>query len=138
MRWQWLILALALLAGCDGPYRQTWHGVTLPSGAMVKITSFYLVWGVEHDERNPRDDCFSLEFVTNIPSGDEAARERELQEVFELIRPASETWGLKTAEVARFPTIERKGHYDLFAYKRAADGKWTYARSDRKVFATDQ
>jgi hypothetical protein len=131
-----LLLGLLLLAGC-GPYHQLWHDVVLPSGATVKVTSFYLVWGIDDDIRKPSEDCLALEFVTNIHTDDAAASERELSEVFELIRPASESWGFKTASIARFPMIERKGHYDLFAYKRAADGKWTYEHSDRKVFSTD-
>lgn len=131
------VVAFALPAACGGPFRQLWHGVVLPSGATVKITSFNLVWGAEHDDRDPGKDCLALEFVSNV-RGDDAAGERELQEVFELIRPASESWGLRSAEIARFPTVERKGHYDFFAYSRTADGKWVYERSDRKVFATDQ
>ena len=134
----WLLsFCLLSVAGCDQKFHQIWHSVTLPSGAVVKVTSFNLVWGVGHDERNPGDDCLALEFVTNIPHGDDAARERELQEVFELIRPASESWGFKSATIARFPTLERKGHYDFFAYSRGASGTWSYERTDRKVFSTD-
>ncbi|HZP67507.1 MAG TPA: hypothetical protein VFB32_14485 [Rudaea sp.] len=132
-----LISGLVMLVGCDIRQYQIWHGVTLSSGAVVKITAFNFAWGVEHDERHPRDDCFALEFVTNVANGDEAARERELADVFELIRPAAETWGLTTATVARFPTLERKGHYDFFAYARAPDGTWAHKREDRKVFSTD-
>jgi hypothetical protein len=131
------LLILAALAGCDEQFRQPWHSVTLPSGAWVKITSFNLAWDSEHDARNPRGDCFALEFVSNVPSGDTAAREHELQEVFDLMRPASESWGLHSATIARFPTVFRKGHYDLLVYTRAADGTWTHTREDRTVFANE-
>ncbi len=130
-------IVLFLLAGCDQVFRPVWHVVTLRSGAVVKVTAMNLVWGVEHDDRDANEDCFAMEFVSEIPASDESARERELSDVFELIRPASETWGFASATVARFPTLDRKGHYDFFLYARAADGSWSYQRTDRKVFAND-
>ncbi len=132
-----IVLIASCLAGCDQEFRPIWHSVTLASGAVVKVTSMNLVWGVEHDSRDERQDCFALEFVSAIADSDEPARQRELSDVFELVRPASETWGFNSASIARFPTIERKGHYDFFLYTRAANGSWSYERSARKVFSTD-
>jgi len=36
-----------------------------------------------------------------------------------------------------FPTLQRKGRYDLYGFERNADGRWTFTRSDAKVFAND-
>jgi len=109
----------------------------LPSSKSVKVTSFNLVWGVEHDDRDPRKDCFALEYVTAKPEADPKAREQEALEVFELIRPVSELWGLDIATLAGFPTVDRKGHYDMYVFRRAADGKWSCTVHPSKVFAND-
>jgi hypothetical protein len=57
--------------------------------------------------------------------------------MFELIRPISELWGLKTAEVSAFPSVERKGKYFQYAFSRGPDGKWNFERKPAKVFAND-
>ena len=132
-----LILALVLVAGCDGPFRTLWHGENLASGGSVKVTSFNLVWGVEHDDRDVNTDSFAIEYVTANPGADVAQREAEAAQVFELIRPVSEQWGLRTAQMAAFPTLARKGHYDLYWFEHQPDGHWSFKRSDAKVFATD-
>jgi hypothetical protein len=41
------------------------------------------------------------------------------------------------ATLAAFPILERKGHYDLYIFERAADGRWSFKRSDMKVFANE-
>src|SRR6266480_748438 len=89
-----------------------------PSGRSVKVTSCLLVWGAEHDERFPSNDCFALEFVYTDPDANDEAHEQEAKEVFELIRPVSEQWGFATATVAAFSTIERGRWYDLFIFER--------------------
>ncbi len=129
-------LIFMCLCGC-GEYRGVWHEQKLPSGRIVKVTSFNLVWGVEHDERDPGKDCFSMEYVMADPDADAKAHEQEVREVFELIRPVSELWGFKSAEVAGFPTVNRKGRYDWYLFVREADGKWSFKVESRKVFATD-
>ena len=131
-----LVLMLPALMNC-GDYHQVWHNQVLPSGKMVKITSFHLVWGVEHDERDPGKDCFALEFVFTNPQADPQVHEQEAWEVFELIRPISELWGFNTATLAGFPTTQRKGAYDLFVFNRPPDGKWSSQRYSAKVFAND-
>ena len=131
-----VLFILPLLAGCTAG-RPIWHDQVLPSGKTIKVTSFHLVWGVEHDERDAGKDCFALEFVSANPAADPAAKEREALEVFELIRPASELWGFKSAEISGFPAVERKGRYEIFAFTRGADGRWSVARHSAKVFATD-
>lgn len=109
----------------------------LSSGTHVKVTSFNLVWGVEHKDRNKGVDQLALEYVSSFTNGDEQGRERELLEVFELIRPASEQWGFDHAQVAAFPTIKRKGKYDLYLFDRTSEGKWAFTRKQMKVFVND-
>ncbi|HAM71304.1 MAG TPA: hypothetical protein DCM86_06645 [Verrucomicrobiales bacterium] len=124
------------LTGC-GENRPVWRDQALPSGRTVKVTSCLLTWGIEHDERTPGQDSFALEFVSSTPGATPAARTQEAREVFELIRGASETWGFKHGSVAGFPTLERKGKYDLYLFDRAADGQWSVKQESRKVFITD-
>ena len=133
-----LVLALLSIAGCDGPFRTPWHAETLASGSTIKVTSLNLVWGGEHDEHALGQDCFALEYVTSYPGGDAKQREAEGAEAFELVRPASELWGFRTASLAAYPTLERKGHYDLYLFERQPDGKWSFTRTDTKVFANDK
>ena len=87
--------------------------------------------------RDPGKDCFALEFVSANPTADPAAKDREALEVFELIRPISELWGLKSAVISGFPSVERKGRYEILAFTRGADGRWSFTRQSAKVFATD-
>lgn len=124
-----LVLLLMLLAGCDaifgGPFRTPWHAESLPSGNTIKVTSFNLVWGAEHDEHTLGKDCFAIEYVTSYPNADAKQREAEAAEAFELVRPASEQWGFREATVAAIPTLDHRGLYDLYWYQRQADGHWS-------------
>ena len=125
-------------AGCDDHFRTLWHGEKLASGNMIKVTSFNLVWGTEHDDRDVGQDSFAIEYVTALPGADATLRETEAAEVFAaLVRTASEQWGFHTASLAAFPRLERKGRYDLYLFRRGSDGAWSYTRSEPKVFATD-
>ena len=134
-----ILLALVLLfvVGCDDHFHTLWHGQTLPSGSMVKVISFNLVWGIEHDDRDVSKDSFAIEYVTAFPGADVKIREAEAAEVWELVRPVSEQWGFRTASMAAFPTLNRRGRYDIYACERQADGKWTVTRGEMKVFASD-
>jgi hypothetical protein len=132
-----LALILPLMAACTDHVRTVWHDQKLPSGSTVKVTSFNLAWGVEHDERRTGDDAFAVEYVSAAPQADQQRRDAEAAEVFELIRPLSEQWGLRVASIAGFPSLERKGRYDLYRFERQADGRWSFTRSAAKVFATD-
>lgn len=123
-----IVLAVTALAACSD--RPLWHDQVLPSGKTIKVTSFNLVWGIEHDERDVSKDCLQLEFVWSNPAADPAAQEREAWEVFELIRPASELWQFKTAIVSVFPTLEHRGRHSFFTFTRGADGKWTSTRGE--------
>jgi hypothetical protein len=131
-----VLFALPSLLGCSVT-RPIWHDQLLPSGKTIKVTSFNLVWGVEHDERDADKDCFALEFVSANPTADPAAQEREALEVFELIRPASELWGFKAAVISGFPSVERKGRYEIFTFTRGSNGQWSFTRQSAKVFAND-
>lgn len=130
-------IALALLLGGCGEFQRPWHDQRLPSGQVVAISSCMLVWGAEHDERFPDRDSFALEYVATQPDAPFALREREARDVFELIRPLSELWGFRQASVAGFRSVERKGRYDLFVFRRGADGKWQAEHIASKVFAND-
>ena len=132
-----LIVPLLLVTACSGPFRTLWHDVKLPSGKTVKVTSCLLTWGVEHDDRDVTKDSFALEYVVTEPQADAKRRESEALEVFELIRPTSELWGLPSASIAAFPKLERKGRYDLYVFQHQPDGRWTLTRSEMKVFAND-
>jgi hypothetical protein len=127
---------LAALCGC-GVYHSPWREQRLPSGRHVKVTSFNLVWGAEHDDHALGGDCFSIEYVTTKPEADPKTRAQEAVEVFELIRPVAELWGFKSAELAGFPTVVRKGHYDFYLFVRGANGEWSFTVEPRKVFAND-
>lgn len=129
-----LFMGLWLL---EGDSRPIFHDQVLPSGKTIKVTSFHLVWGIEHDERDVNQDSFALEFVTANPQADTKAHEQEALEVFELIRPISEQWGFNMATLSGFPSIQRKGHYDIYVFKRSLDGKWTVKREPAKVFVND-
>jgi hypothetical protein len=131
-----VVLSILSLAGC-GQSRSIWHDQKLASGKTIKVTSCLLAWGVEHDERDASKDSFALEYVSADPQAEVARREAEATEVFELIRPISEQWGFRSASIAGFPSVERKGRYDLYWFERRADGRWSFMRSERKVFATD-
>src|SRR5262245_56942110 len=133
-----VVATIALLSGCGGAPRPLWHDVKLPSGKTVKVTSFNMVWGIEHDERDAAKDSFALEYVMTDPQADVARREAEAREVFELVRPASEQWGFPTASLAAFKTVERKGRYDLYLFQRQPGGAWAFTRSEAKVFVTDR
>jgi hypothetical protein len=129
---------VALATGCDDHFRTLWHGEKLPSGGMVKVTSFNLVWGIEHDDRNVGQDSFAIEYVSAEPGADSNRREAEAAEVFAaLVRPVSEQWEFRTASLAAFPTLQRKGRYDLYLFQRGPAGTWSYTRSETKVFAHD-
>jgi hypothetical protein len=117
--------------------RTVFHDQALPSGKTVKVTMCNFAWGVEHEERRVRDDCFILEYVSTVPHADLAAVDRETLEVFELIRPVSELWGLKTASVSAFPKVERKGKYFIYSFKRTPAGVWVHERTPAKVFVND-
>ena len=131
------VLALPLLSGCSDHFRPVWHDHQLPSGKTIKVTSFNLVWGVEHDERDGSKDCFALEYVSANPQAEPAGREAEAAEVFELVRPISEQWGFRVVSMAGFPTLERKGKYDMYLFERKPDGRWSSMRSEAKVFSSD-
>jgi hypothetical protein len=121
-----LVLVLMFAAGCDGPFRTPWHSETLASGSTIKVTSFNLVWGSEHDDHTLGKDCFAIEYVSSFPDADTKGREAEAAEAFELVRPASEQWGFREATVAAIPTLEHRGLYDLYWFQRQPDGHWSF------------
>jgi hypothetical protein len=122
---------LMLLASCDssiGPFRTAWHPEKLASGSTIKVTEFDLVWGAGHgdDDHVMGPDCFKITYVTQLPGADEKQRQAEALQAFELVRPISEQWGLRTAEVGAIPTLEHRGPYDVYHFRQAADGSWSF------------
>lgn len=127
VRWTFVLMLVAA-AGCDDsrfPFRTPWHPEKLASGSTIKVTSLNLVWGAEHDEHTLGKDCFAIEYVALRPDADANARQAEAAEVFELIRPASEQWGFDEATVGAIPTLEHRGSYDVYWFRRQSDGHWS-------------
>jgi hypothetical protein len=124
-----VFLAMALSWSCsDGPSRPLVHEQRLASGKAVKVVSCVFAWGVEHDERHPNQDGFALEYLSDVPHERTQDLEREVLEVFELIRPLSEQWRLSSASVTALRTPERTGTYDAFGFTRSADGRWSHTQ----------
>lgn len=115
--------------GCGGAGqgRALVHEQRLPSGRVVKVVSCLLAWGVEHDERDAAKDSFAIEYLSSVPRDPSTGLEREATEVFELIRPVSEQWGLSIATVTALRTTERTGTYDVFTFTRAPSGAWSHS-----------
>ena len=107
-----------------------------PNGRAIEVISFNLVMSAQHDRRVPDNDCFSLEYVSSA-AADPHSREREALEVFELIRPISEQWGFTKATLAAFKSVTRKGRYDLFVFRQAPAGKWSFIRYPSGVLIND-
>jgi len=127
VRWAF-VLMLVSAAGCDdghSTFRTPWHPEKLASGKTIKVTSFNLVWGAEHDEHALGKDCFDIQYVSLLPDADATARKAEATEVFELMRPASEQWGFDEATVSAIPTLEHRGPYDVYWFRRQREGSWT-------------
>ena len=119
-------LILLFATGCDdGVFHTPWHEEKLDSGRVVKVTSLNLVWGSEHDDHALGKDCFAIEYVEADASADPKAREAEATEVFELVRPMSEQWGFREATVAAIPTLEHRGLYDLYWFRRDGNDQWS-------------
>jgi len=132
-----VITCLLFLGG--GDYRPLFRDQVLPSGKTIKVTSFYLVWGVDQDPRD-RDlgkDSFQLEYVTSSPNADQEVRDQECLEVFELIRRISGLWGFNHASINAFPSTQRKGAYQIYGFTRDSSGKWTFDRYLAKVYSND-
>ncbi|MCK9408666.1 MAG: hypothetical protein WCX28_11165 [Bacteriovoracaceae bacterium] len=109
----------------------------LPSGRMIKVISFNLAWGSDHDTRMKNEDCFALEYVSSAPDLDTLAKNQETLEVFEMIRLLSEMWKLDKAVISVFPFPKRKGAYDIYSFQHNSDGTWTFDRRTAKVHVND-
>jgi hypothetical protein len=124
-----LSLLATFLVGC-AESRPVWRDQNLRSGRQIKVLFMTLAWGVEHDERFPDHDAFTLWYVTTLPEGGPRERELEAREVFELIRPISEQWGFKSATLSAYRAPQRERTYDLFIFSRGDDGTWRCTPSD--------
>jgi hypothetical protein len=117
---------MALAIGCNETFHAPTREQHLPSGRVVTIVSCLLAWGVEHDERHTQQDAFQVEYLSSVPREQSQELEREVLEVFELIRPISEQWGLSSASVVALRTPERTGTYDVYGFTRSAEGMWSH------------
>jgi hypothetical protein len=125
------VALLLLLSGCnglDGPFRIPWHPEKLASGRTLKVTAFDLVWGAGHgdDDHVMGPDCFKITYVTALPGANIQQRDAEALQAFELVRPVSEQWGLRTAEVAAIPKLQYSASYDVYEFQRKPDGSWSF------------
>ena len=109
----------------------------LPSGKTIKVMSFHLAWGDDHGNRLPDEDTLAFEYVSSMPGADQGLKNQEAMEVFALVHAASEQWGFKSATLSAFPTTARKGQYDIFVFKQASNGSWSFQRSPAKVHIND-
>lgn len=132
-----LVVAGAILmhAGTGGREEPRHRVLKLASGRGVDVTALYFAFGDEHSGRGAVDDGLSIAYVS--AAANEGARDKEAAEVFEAIRPLSESLGVGSAEVSAFPSLVHKGHYALYGYTRDAAGGWTSKRIDAKVFVND-
>lgn len=119
-----LPVGLALLLGCEFPggtgptlVRQQ----RLQSGKTVSITGVNLTFGARDNVGN---DSFRVEYTCSNPQGSQQDLNTEASEVFDLIRPISEQWGLKTASLEAFPTEKHTGKFTAYHFKRQANGQW--------------
>lgn len=126
--WLRLLFPLLLLAGCSAEQPLT-HDQRLPSGKTIKVMSFNMVWGIEHGDRDASKDSLALEYVISDASADQAAKDREAVDAFELIRATSELWGFTHASVSARPAATRRGQFDVYTFTRGADGRWNFARA---------
>jgi hypothetical protein len=124
------IALVLLLTGCngEGPFRTAWHPEKLASGSTIKVTALDLVWGAGHgdDDHVMGSDSFKITYVTALSNADIPQRDAEALQAFELVRPVSEQWGLRSAEVAAIPTLEHVGAYDLYEFQQKPDGSWSF------------
>lgn len=122
-----MVAGIATACGADGgESTQLIHEQRLSSGKTVKVVSCVLAWGAEHDQRFPNRDGFALEYIANVPRDPAPALDAEALEVFELIRPLSEQWGLQTATVSALRSPDRTGTWDVFAFTRSSSGTWSH------------
>jgi hypothetical protein len=125
-----LVIVAGLATAClgdKGAFREPIREQRLPSGKVVNLVSCLLAWGVEHDQRFPDQHAFALEYVSTVPRESPQGLEREVLEVFELIRPISQQWGPPTATVSALRSPDRTGTWDVFAFKRSASGTWSHS-----------
>jgi len=133
-----LILLLCVACGSqDGSFHPPTKEVHLQSGKVIRVTSCFLAWGADHDQRLASQDAFALEYVSPALASAPEELDREAREAFELIRPISEQWGFVSASVSAFPTAERTGKYEVFLFFRSSQGSWSYTRHSEKVFNTE-
>src|SRR3954463_9619129 len=130
MRTLALMIVAGLAAGCffgsDDEFHAPIHEQRLPSGKVVKVVSCLLTWGAEHDQRLPDRDAFEIDYISAIPRVPPQELEKEAVEVFELIRPIAEQWGMPLATVTALRSADRTGTWDVFAFNRSASGAWTH------------
>lgn len=132
-----LVGAFFSLAYYEANQSPTFRDQRLVSTQTIKVLSFTLTWGIDHNERFPEQDSLILDYVSAMSSADSESMDKEAEEVFELVRPVSEQWGFKSATLSVFSSTVRRGRYYIYAFKQAPNGSWSFERSTAKVHIND-
>ena len=132
-----ILLILFIFSFQKESSRMLFRDQILPSGSVMKVSSFNLVQRKENKNHKRSKACFALEYASSVSNAEPESKAREALEAFELIRPISEQWGLDTASISALQSSNRNGAYDKFVFKRSADGKWFYSRYPAKLQSVD-
>jgi hypothetical protein len=120
--------ALFFAAAPGGSHQQRHRTLKLASGRALEVVGLYFAFGDEHSQRGAIDDGISVQYVSAAAEGE--ARDKEAAEVFEAIRPLSESLGVVTAEVCAYSSLSRNGRSETYAYSRDTAGAWTFKAVD--------
>jgi hypothetical protein len=123
------VAAMLFAVASGGSHEQRHRTFKLASGRALEIMGLYFAFGDEHSQRGAIDDSISVQYVSAAAKGE--ARDREAAEVFEAIRPLSESLGVATAEVCAYSSLSLKGRSEIYAYSRDTTGVWTFKRVDQ-------
>ena len=124
------LLALACTVSCQDYSSEMTRNQVLSSGKTVKLLGVHFGFGSQENKGN---DSFTVEYSITNPKADDATKDKEAWDVFELIRPVSEQWGLKEAEVSAFPTPQHKGAYTFYRFRHSTEGKWAMEKMNGSI-----
>jgi len=125
----WVLVLLLNCTQSDSP--QMYREQALKNNTKVKITSIQLVFA---NQGSTKVDKFWIHFVMNDPKASPEAAESEAKEVFELIRPTCELWGIDSAEVFSIPAISYKGRAFTYEFNRKKSSDWSFTKNDYHTY----
>ena len=120
------------LLGCGevtSAFPRTMRNQILPNGNHIILVDVNFLFS----GRNTGNDSFSIQYIENNQNSDAQTKLEEAKEVFELIRPTSELWGLNEAEIMAFPNLKIRNKAITYRFKRTNDGKWSVERSNATI-----